>query len=86
MIELDGIADAEAALDAAANVAKSGSLPRDPPMMGLELVILPTDDTRPPVLLLLPVLPIVVLDLDDLDPLSLCDEEDDDVDEDGSLS
>lgn len=85
MIELDGIDDAEA-LDAAANVAKSGSLPRDPPMMGLELVIFPTDDTRPPVLLLLPVLPNVVLDLDDLDPLSLCDEEDDDVDEDGSLS
>lgn len=40
----------------------------------------------PGVLLLLPVLPITPLDFDDLELLSLCDEEDDDVDEDGSLS
>lgn len=85
MIELEGIDGAEL-LDAAARVAKSVSLGRDPPNVEPELVILLTDDTSPPVLLLVPVLPRVLLDFDDFEPLSLCVEEDDDVDEDGSLS
>lgn len=68
---------------AAASVAKSRSFGRDPETTELALVVLLTDVTRPPVLLLLPMTP---LDFDDLELLSLCDEEDDDVDEDGSLS
>lgn len=84
LTKLDIIGGADAL--AAASVAKSRSFGRDPARMELEPVVLLTDDTRPGVLLLLPVLPITPLDFDDLELLSLCDEEDDDVDEDGSLS
>lgn len=86
MIELlDDIGEADEL--AAARDAKSASLGKDAPKGGLELAKLPTDVTRPPVLpLMFPVPPMVPPDLDDLEPLSLCDEEVDDVDEDGSLS
>lgn len=85
MIELEGIVDA--AELAADSDAKSFSLGKAAPRVELELATLPTDDTRPPVvLLLLPVLPMVPPDLDDLELLSLWEEDVDDVDEDGSLS
>lgn len=72
---------------AAARVAKSASLGKAAPKVVLELATLPTDDTSPPVLLpVFAALPMAPLDLDDLELLSLCDEEVDDVEEDGSLS
>lgn len=86
MIELLEDNGGAAAL-AAASVAKSVSLRKAAPKVGFELATLPTDDTRPAVLLLLfAVLPMVPLDFDDLELLSLCDEEVDDDVEDGSLS
>lgn len=88
LMEPKGIGEPEDA--AAASEAKSFSLGRELLKIELELVGLLIEDPKPRVLVVLPLpkvpLLAVLFDLEDFELLSRCEDDDDDVEDDGSLS